>query len=364
MRVNWLMVCAYVAVAVVSATRLVTVVRNWSLPLKAGPDWFLSQRVKAGFYGDGGAALLRRYRVSLLVALVVDAPLSLWLALSDRYAALVFEQWIALVVSYAALSVMLVHFSHRAAAIAGPSEAPEARTVQLSMAPRRLRGHTTLWVELAIVAATLLSFVLIARRHPSSAALPWDWEVARRSRSLVFCVSWLLYLQLGLLLLKAAFVRWRMPLPAKRTDDFRRWRQAWLTYYLRLFDGLRLMFALLLLTTVWRLTQGWGQAVMAAVAASWILAIVAFVGFSRRDGRRLAAVAAEVRPLELAQEFPRRPLPSGPFLVGGLMYLDRDNPAVLVRSHRGIALNLAHPATYAWLAYLGGLIALTAWVPR
>ena len=63
-----------------------------------------------------------------------------------------------------------------------------------------------------------------------------------------------------------------------------------------------------------------------------------------------------MRPFELAEELPPRPVAGGTFLAGGLLYFNRDNPGVLVRSAPGIAINLARPTAYLWLAYLAGLV--------
>jgi uncharacterized membrane protein len=61
----------------------------------------------------------------------------------------------------------------------------------------------------------------------------------------------------------------------------------------------------------------------------------------------------------MVKEFPQRPIPQGHFLAGGLLYFNRDNPSVLVRSAQGIAINLARPIAYVWPAYLMGLALLT-----
>jgi uncharacterized membrane protein len=169
-----------------------------------------------------------------------------------------------------------------------------------------------------------------------------------------------LYLQLGLLLLKLVFVRWRMPLPLRRTDDFRRWRTAWLSYHLRLLDALRILLSLALLSAIAWLTRS-PQATVFALA--WLAIIAVFAAYVALNQRRLSAVANQVRPAELVKEFPPRPIPEGRFLAG-VFYINPQNPGVLVPSGRGIALNVSHPATYGWTAYLCGLVALVTWVTR
>jgi len=48
----------------------------------------------------------------------------------------------------------------------------------------------------------------------------------------------------------------------------------------------------------------------------------------------------------MVKEFPRRPIAEGRYLAGGLLYFNRDNPRVLVRSTDGTAVHLAHRDTF------------------
>src|SRR4029077_7570034 len=47
------------------------------------------------------------------------------------------------------------------------------------------------------------------------------------------------YLQLGGLLVKHSLVRWRMWMPGERTEEYQRWREAVLRYWLWVCDFLR-----------------------------------------------------------------------------------------------------------------------------
>jgi hypothetical protein len=89
--------------------------------------------------------------------------------------------------------------------------------------------------------------------------------------------------------------------------------------------------------------------------------IVIYTLYLARQQRRLAAVAREIKPLELIKEYPPMPVAEGRFLVGGLLYLNRDNPVILARSPQGLAINLANRSTYLWVAYLSGLVWLVIW---
>ena len=86
------------------------------------------------------------------------------------------------------------------------------------------------------------------------------------------------------------------------------------------------------------------------------------MGYVLREGRILSAAEREMKPIELAKEFPRSPVAEGRYLADGLFYFNRENPGVVVRGIRGIAINLAPPTTYAWAAYFLGLVVLMTWM--
>lgn len=337
--------------------RLATLCRLWSLPLKHGDDHFLAQPVGPGFYRGDGSDLLRRYRRSLFIPLLLDAPLALWLVVTHRYYYLALEGFIGWILGIIIFNVMLTHFSYRAAAVAGPAGEPPVTTVQLSMAPRRLRDHTNRAVEIVIAASLGLAVLMISRGFAND---------SHGNRGGIAVAIWVSYMQFGLLLLKGVFVRWRMPLPARRTEEFRQWRSAWLGYHLKTFDAVRVALALSLLgsAAVKLFWDEWTRAIAIAAIGVAILAMALFIAYATRELRRVRAVERELNPIDLVKEFPRRPVPAGRFLAGGLLYVNRDNPGVIVRSQQGIAINLAHPTTYAWAAYLVGLITLTTWIAR
>jgi len=295
---------------------------------------------------------LPRFRVCLLIGLFADAPIGAWLAATGRLGMLVAEQWVAMVMTLILYNVVLVHFSRRAALTEAASE-PPVSVIQVSMSPRRLRDHSSAHLEVGLGAVLLAALWLVALARET---YPWE---ARRIDSIT---AWLLYLQLGLLLLKVVFVRWRMPLPLRRTDDFRRWRSVWLNYYLTVFDSLRVMFALLLLSAVLWMT--WAESWTVAFGAGWLAVLLAIARYLRGAKGKVDAAAREIRPLELIKEFPKRPVPEGRFVAGGLFYITPGFPGVLVQSSRGIAVNLAEPTTYAWAGYLAGLAAITIWMAR
>jgi uncharacterized membrane protein len=355
-----------VSVTIVTfAVRLFLLGKLWPAPLKNGEGFFLSVRVKPDFYREAGAPLLRRYRVSLVIPLLIDAPLVVWLAFTRRYEFLVLEQVFLSALTVVLYNLMAVHFSYRAAAIVGEVEERPA-ILQLSVAPRRLRDHTNFAVEAVIVVATLLSLGLLARIYVLASAPGASHAAAHGYHRAILLTAWVLYWQIGFLLLKGVFVRWRMPLPSNRTEDFRRWRAAWLSHNLNIFDAVRLQCGLAMLgATAWLThVSAWPRFAQMITLGVAILGMVVYFVYVIRESRRLAATARELKPIEMVKEFPRSPVAQGRYLAGGLLYFNRDNPGVIVRGVNGMAINLAHRSTYAWTAYFLGLVALMMWMAR
>ena len=71
-------------------------------------------------------------------------------------------------------------------------------------------------VEAVIVGATLLSLVLLGRCYVLSLARNAGHSAVHAFHGGVVLTIWVLYWQVGFLLVKRMFVRWRMPLPANR----------------------------------------------------------------------------------------------------------------------------------------------------
>ena len=210
-------------------SRLRLLHRVWRLPLRNGKNFFLAQQVGPDFYRAAGAPLFRRYQTAVFVPLVLDVPLALWLVVTGRYVALALEQIVAMVASIFVYNFMAVYFSACATCLCGDQGRPTS--LQLSMAPRRLRDHTVLAVEAVIVGGTLLAMGLLARDYKLFLAA--GASMFRVLRGGLLLTVWVLYWQIGFFLLKGMFVHWRMPLPSNQTEEFRRWRMAWLQHHMR-----------------------------------------------------------------------------------------------------------------------------------
>jgi hypothetical protein len=333
-----------IVMAVLFGARLFQVYSLWSVPKRQGEGWFLTTEVGPDFYRGVGAMLMRRYRAWLFTPIAVDAVAIATMAAFDKLGYIVYEQVSALVLTAIFYNVLITHFALKVKALVPDAGERRATVVCGSLEARRLRDRTNWRVEAAIGVLTVVALAAYYSEPFTD----------------LLTIVWVLYLQGGLLLLKQVFVRWRFPLPPRREDDFRRWREAWLGYHLRVFDALRLLLAAALagFAAYAALRDLAGDRVRWAVAAAWLLACVGIAIFCIREGQRLGVVEREIRPVELVREFPPSRIAEGRFLAGGLLYFNRDNPVAVVRGPAGIGINLANRVTYVWAAYLSGLLLL------
>ncbi len=147
-------------------------------------------------------------------------------------------------------------------------------------------------MEAVIIGLTLLT--------PLWLMAQWlGWLPVGPNAGLLKPVVFILYMQAGTLMLKQVFVRWRMKLPLRRVDDYRRWREAWLSYHLRVFDAMRLLLAFYLwaILAFKSFRLWWGAEQMKPPGLAMVLiSIAVYLFYCSRERRRLAVVEREIKP--------------------------------------------------------------------
>src|SRR5262249_40427868 len=133
-----------------------------------------------------------------------------------------------------------IHFFRQAKWLAVQDSWKPVRSVALLLKPRRLRDHTNLFFELILALLTVGSLVLLVFRYAEEGEL-----LTGQARYGILAVL-AFYLQLGGLLVKDSLVRWRMWMPGERTEEYRRWREAVLRYWLWVCDYVRGAFTVAL----------------------------------------------------------------------------------------------------------------------
>ncbi len=177
----------------------------------------------------------------------------------------------------------------------------------------------------------------------------------------------LLYLQIGVLLLKQLYVRWRTRLPLNRVEDYERWRAAWLAFHIHTFYALRLFLAVCLAEVLCfeTLERWWTRTQLRPVELTLVLVfLVIYSAYAVRERRRLQTVAREIRPQDLIKEYPPAPVVTaadGQYLARGLLTIDRGNPWIVTRSPQGLAINLGSRGIYVFTGYLTALVLVVFW---
>jgi CubicO group peptidase (beta-lactamase class C family) len=308
---------------------------------------------------SAAAPLLRRYRSLIFVAYVPDLFCALaafvWLGTFG----LILEQIAAAIVTRVYHQLLVIHTIRQAKWLAVQDSWQPVRSVALSLKVRRLRDHTRWSVELVLAVLTAIAVAFLIYYGQ-----PWqDDRPSRRQIRLYAFAALMIYLQLGGLLIKHALTKWRMWLPGERTEDYLRWREAVLQYFLWWCDFLRISLAAMLVVVVigTHLREaGHVQAfLLLALAAGAGLILLGSVGIKQQQ-HQLGALWKELQPLEAFID-PPRPIDRREFFLAGLCYCNADNPALLVPGPLVFAVNLANRRAYLYSAYVAGLVLLAIW---
>jgi hypothetical protein len=336
--------------------RVVMFITFWKLPHSLAPGRFFGLPVRAADVGP----LLQRYRVLFFIPYAVDAGCALAVLFRGGLVGLVLEQAVAAVLIRLYHSFAGIHAVQKAKSRAVADSWKPARSVALLLKTRRLRDHTNLPFELILAALTVASLALLTGRFGVAAeggSLPGSvrgWAFAALA----------VYAQLGGLLVKHGLVRWRMWLPGNRTEEYLRWREAVLRYWLWVCDYWRGVVTVALAAFAGFAYLGDAGVprpvleLLPVVAGGGVL-LTGILGYERQQGRIIPLWKA-LQPLE-AFCSPPQPIDAREFFLAGLCYCNAENPALFVPGPLLYAVNLANKRTYLYAAYLAGLVALGIW---
>ncbi|HWZ30041.1 MAG TPA: hypothetical protein VNX18_01830 [Bryobacteraceae bacterium] len=334
------------------AGRIPRIVERWKAPLLSGPGWFFGIQVAPDFLTDAGRAILKRYRLRLFLPWAVEIPFSVALLVTGHTLA------IFGLVFVITLLTRLNFYANRNAAenaarrfeVSGTKE-PTA-TMALSLQPRTLRAYTNPWIEASIALAVAGSLAWLGYRY---AALG-DWHPLRGPIA-VTLIS--IYLQIGILLMKRAFVRARSGAPAENAEQYLAWRESLRRLSTAHCDYIRLLLVCPpLIVDLASMTNPW-QGSMAQtgtlIFVSTLSAILVWFEWWKRQ-QHLKVVRTTKSPAFLGR--------SDSSDVGRLVCFKSSLPMLLLKGPNGYALNLASaPARTAGL-YFAGCAALWVFLTR
>jgi CubicO group peptidase (beta-lactamase class C family) len=332
--------------------RVVMFVRFWTMPLSLAVDRFFGLPVPA----PAARPLLRRYRARFLIVYAMDVCCALAALFWAGLAGLVVEQAVAAILVRTYHSLVGIHFLRQAKWLAVQGSWRPVRSVALSLETRRLRDYTNLSFELILALLTAGPLALVAY-------LFWRaegrWPFPDRERY-VALAALAVYLQLGGLLVKHSLVRWRMWLPGERTEDYRRWREAVLRYWLWACDYLRGTFTValvgfVLLALLPESKHHRVELLLAAVVGGLVI-LVGFLAYERRQSQ-LLSLWKQLQPLEAFCSPPEQ-IDAGEYFLGGLCCWKAECPNLFLPGPLVYAVNLANKRAYLFAVYFAGLLVL------
>ncbi|MBV9497525.1 MAG: hypothetical protein JOZ54_25035 [Acidobacteria bacterium] len=310
---------------------------RWKLASLRGDGWFFDTHFEAD---AARGALLGRYRLWLLIpSAIVEA-----IALADVLIApsMLHIAWIhgPMTILLGVVRTITLRNFVLAARETQPRTEGAAR-VAISLETRRLADYSSRTFELLNTAIVVAALAIVLRGQ---------WP------PFILLAIVLVYAELGGLLWKRGFLRRAVAVPAEGADEFLRLTEEARRLMAGTIDWLRGLctLALVLLAVRSLFWQEWEQrAVVIGPAVLVLYALLTSILFVRHT-RRSRPLLARIRALQMPA--PRRPLLDPENLhLGGLVYVNADNPAVVVNGGPfRVALNVVNKLTYVYLAYWTG----------
>jgi hypothetical protein len=329
-------------------SRIRGVVRRVKQPRLRGDGWFFDVPVEAGFYEGPGRRILRGYCLRMAIPCILDIPAiglmvtahPLWL------------MWVilALVPAIHVNHLYNVSIAERQAWPFAKVEAAQtavALAVGLSLTPRRMRDYTSWALEWAMGLATVGAALVLVHLYRT--------KPEEHNLRLVFWVpALLLYLQLGILLVKRIIVAWRTPLPTVQTVEHSEAKEATRRYYLLMCDWNRIVstcgivFWPILLSA----PRAKFESLMKIWLGVWLVLTIAGAVWVEIRRKQLADMGVKVRPVRMPDLMGQADRTRWP------VCFEPQVPMLVLKGDRGYSLNLANTVTYWGTAYLIGMACL------
>lgn len=327
--------------------------RRGRQPLLRGPEWFFDIHVQPDFYTGAGRKILHRYWMRMFIPFAADIPLAIAIFLSGR---LVLLNWLilglcALIHINHSYSVDLAERQARIFAIPG-AEQPVA-SVALCLQPRRLRDYANRKVEWAIALSVAFGLGLLIRYYVTAPE--------HHNLRFVFGVPiLLLYLQIGMLLVKRVVLAWRAPVPQAQAAERMEAREETRKYYLRVCDLYRAVATAGIL--FWPLDISSSPAdrnlLVGIWLAVWLLISVAATVWVELRRRQLVTLSLRACPVKLPDFLHQTEIARWP------MCYQPSAPMLILKGAHGYSLNLGNTLSYIGATYLAGLVGLFALLPK
>ena len=346
----------YISCGVIVALRALIGVQFWRLPITMVPGRFFGLPVEP----VAAKSLLRRYHRLILRAYALELLFAVAFYFWFGLFGLTMEQVVAACVMRIYHSLVGIHIIRIAKEVADKDSWRPQRSMAVMLNTRRLRDFVSMRFEILLPVLTVVGFLFLAFQL-SRAAEEDAAPLLRRCAALGVLA---IYLQLGGLLIKHSLVKWRWCMPGERVEEYRRWRESVLHYWLWTCDYLRLAFTLGLLSFVGidflYASGAENRAVLyCRILLAGVIVVPGILGLERQK-KRMSLFWRALQPLD-AFTFGPDVIDKNEFYLGGIVYWNAENPALFVPGPWVYAINLANRRSYLYAAYLAVLVPLVLW---
>jgi uncharacterized membrane protein len=332
-------------------------------PVMRGEDAFFGVRVSPETYRGEGRRILHRYWFWLVMTFIEIEAIGL--IVSFYRGRVEFTQVAPRLLLLPVLTLLYVIFYRQAKRL---EVFEERQRFASSLKTRHLADYTNIALEIAIVLLTIAPVLLLVYYYPQlPERIPthWNWkgeadQWARKSYYSVFSVAaMLVYLQGLMVLIKHGILGVKMTLPAEHTEEYLRLKEESLSFTVRFMDWMRVLLCVLMGSLASNIVfsaveplQFLSRAVaITAEVAGWLmLASVAYTiyRFFTID-RRLKAEAGRV--------YVQRERDAAHWYLGGLIYFNREDPALWVEKlvGWGYTCNMGNKWAYVYIVIMLGV---------
>jgi hypothetical protein len=329
----------------VVAMRATTFRRRWDMPLLYGPNYFHKLRVGQGFYENTGRKLLQLYHAILLWPYFAEFAALLVIVFRHRYQALTSLCLIAIFTTVVNQRVSLALLMRSAKKFEEKEVDPAPAAVSFSLNPRRLADYSNPIFEIVLASVTTVTLIVLAQ-----IGAPMGPPLL------------ILYLQIGLLLIKKMGVDWRSAAPQENSEIYLEVRERRRKLLLFACDFYRGAAGFVMIKQA-AMQHTHNEGVRWALQYLYLAGSIVCVCFAVVKTNELYAMYRKTKPTLSRKRRLAVPDPDG-FVAGGFLYFDSDNPAFFVQGPRTVAINAGNYRLLLAATYLLGLLLLSAWANK
>lgn len=338
------------------------------LPVMRGSESFFMVHVSRDFYLSEGQKILRKYRLALFITSILMAICAVSVI---QYRI----RWGVIVTPLVLMMAGIGLVSYYRQQVIPHRIQSEKIPLAASLNVRQLRDHTYIGVEIFLAFFTIAPILLLIYYYPELPdQIPAHWNalgrpdrwIKRSPKNTALFPFTIVYMQGLLLMVKNSFLKTKMPLPARHTEEYLRIKESGLKTTMIFCDLMRLALSIMLGTLstgvivssqpelknyqpIWNIVI-WVSAIF--LIASVIFFIAKIMSINNRLEELTGGQMPQTSPNDEG------------WLGGGIIYYNPKDPALFVEKKLGIGntVNFANKQALYFMAYIFfGLTIIMIW---